>query len=139
VTDPAGSSRPSWHGSRPGPASGHADAAYLLDSAGPAAPPRDNGELVFGAPWESQAFGIALALHDVGCIDWEEFRQALIGEIGEWEAAHPLGEGWNYYECWLRSLERLVRGKGLIGADDLRGRLANLAERPSGHDRHENT
>jgi len=29
---------------------GRADAAYLLDSAGPAAPPRDNGELVFTAP-----------------------------------------------------------------------------------------
>ena len=46
-----------------GPA-GHADAAYLLDSAGPAAPPRDNGELVFTAPWQSQAFGVALALYD---------------------------------------------------------------------------
>jgi nitrile hydratase accessory protein len=116
-----------------GPA-GHADAAYLLDSAGPAAPPRDNGELVFTAPWQSQAFGVALALHDAGRIDWEDFRQSLIREIADWQAAHPSGDGWNYYECWLRSLERLVSGRGLVAADDLRARLDLLAARPEGHD-----
>jgi hypothetical protein len=41
---------------------GRAETACLLDSVGPATPPRDNGELVFAAPWESQAFGLALAL-----------------------------------------------------------------------------
>jgi nitrile hydratase accessory protein len=113
---------------------GHADAAYLLDSAGPAAPPRDNGELVFAAPWERRAFGVALALHDSGRMDWEDFRQSLIGEIAAREAAHPSGEGWSYYECWLRSLERVVSEQGLVGAGDLRERLAVLAARPAGHD-----
>jgi nitrile hydratase accessory protein len=113
---------------------GHADATYLLDSSGPAAPPRDNGELVFAAPWESRAFGVALALHAAGRIDWEEFRQALIAEIGAWEAAHPSGDGWSYYECWLRSLERVISGQGLVGAGDLRARAALLAARPAGHD-----
>jgi len=127
VTSPAS-------GSGPG---GHADAAYLLDSAGPAAPPRDNGELVFAAPWESRAFGVALALHESGRMDWEDFRQSLIGEIAAWEAAHPSGEGWNYYECWLRSLERVVSGRGLIDAGDLRARQAELAARPAGHDHDE--
>jgi len=112
----------------------HGGPAYLLDSAGPAAPPRDNGELVFAAPWESQAFGVALALHDAGRIDWEDFRQSLIREIADWEAAHPSGEGWSYYECWLRSLERLVSGTGLVAADDLRARRDELAARPAGHD-----
>jgi len=111
-----------------------ADHAYLLDSSGPAAPPRDNGELVFAAPWESRAFGVALALQDSGRIEWEDFRQALIAEIAEWEATHPSGEGWSYYECWLRSLERLVGGQGLVGGDDLRARAAVLAARPAGHD-----
>jgi len=116
---------------------GHADAAYLLDSAGPAAPPRDNGELVFAAPWESRAFGVALALHDSGRMDWKDFRQSLIEEIAAWETAHPSGEGWNYYECWLRSLERVVSAKGLVGADDLRARQAELEARPAGHDHDE--
>lgn len=116
---------------------GRADATYLLDSSGPAAPPRDNGELVFAAPWESRAFGVALALHDAGRMDWEEFRQALIAEIGAWEAAHPSGDGWSYYECWLRSLERVIGGQGLVGAGDLRARAALLAARPAGHDHDE--
>jgi len=128
----------------PGALGVHADASYLLDAAGPAAPPRDNGELVFAAPWQSRAFGVALALHDAGRIDWEDFRRSLISEIGEWAAAegpgesgaaaHPSGEGWSYYECWLRSLERLVSAAGLVTADDLRARLDLLAARPAGHD-----
>ena len=113
---------------------GHADAAYLLDPAGPAAPPRDNGELVFAAPWESRAFGLALALHDAGRMDWEDFRQSLISEIAAWEAAHPSGEGWSYYQCWLRSLERVVSAGGLVTTGDLRARQAELADRPAGHD-----
>src|SRR5260221_8957055 len=68
---------------------GRADRSCLLDSSGAAAPPRDNGELVFAAHWESRAFGVALALHDAGRIGWEDFRQTLIAEIGAWEAAHP--------------------------------------------------
>lgn len=115
-------------------AAGRADAAYLLDSSGPAAPPRSNGELQFAAPWESRAFGVALALHDAGRIEWEDFRQALISEIGAWEAAHPSGEGWSYYQCWLGALERVVDGQGLVGDEDLRARASALAARPEGHD-----
>lgn len=113
---------------------GTADPGYLLDAAGPAAPPRDNGELVFAAPWESRAFGVALALAGAGRIEWEDFRQALIREIAQWEAAHPAGEGWSYYECWLRSLERVVSDNGFVTPGDLRQRAAVLAARPAGHD-----
>ena len=113
---------------------GHADPAYLLDSSGPAAPPRDNGELVFAAPWESRAFGLALALNEAGLIDWEDFRQALIREIGAWEAAHPSGEGWSYYDCWLRALERTASANGLVDPRALADRSAQLAARPAGHD-----
>ena len=31
-------------------------------------PPRANGELVFEAPWESRAFGVAVALHESGAL-----------------------------------------------------------------------
>jgi nitrile hydratase accessory protein len=113
---------------------GRADPGYLLDSAGPAAPPRDNGELVFAAPWESRAFGVALALSGAGRIEWEQFRRALIREIAQWEAEHPSGEGWSYYECWLRSLERFASESGFVSASDLSERVAALAARPAGHD-----
>ena len=113
---------------------GHADPAYLLDSSGLAAPPRDNGELVFAAPWESRAFGLALALNETGLIEWEDFRQALIREIGDWEAARPSGAGWSYYECWLRALERTASARGLVDPGALAERATLLAARPAGHD-----
>ena len=114
-------------------AAGHADTAYLLDASGPAAPPRDNGELTFAAPWESQAFGLALALHEAGRIEWEDFRQQLIVEIGIWQASHEADDVWSYYGCWLSALEQLVGDRGLIGGDDLRSRAALIAARPPDH------
>ena len=79
----------------------------LVSPDAPAAPPRSNGELVFTEPWESRAFGVAVALHDAGVVDFEAFRTRLIGEIGDWEASHPAGdEDYRYYERWLTALER---------------------------------
>jgi len=112
---------------------GRADTAYLLDAAGPAAPPRDNGELTFAAPWESQAFGLTLALQESGQIGWEDFRQRLIAEISSWEARHAPGSEWSYYHCWLSALERTLGERGLVGDDDLRARAALLAQRPPDH------
>jgi nitrile hydratase accessory protein len=112
---------------------GHADLAYLLDSSGPAAPPRDNGELVFAAPWESQVFGVAMALHEAGNFDWEDFRQALIAEIAAWEAVGRDGGDWSYYRCWLGALERLLADQGLVAGRDLRARAVLLAARPPDH------
>lgn len=91
----------------------------------PAAPPRANGELVFDEPWESRAFGVAVALHDAGVVDFDAFRARLIGEIGEWEGSHaPEDEGYRYYERWLTALEqtllaeRIVEPASLMAARD---------------------
>ena len=66
----------------------------VADPDAQAAPPRANGELVFEEPWESRAFGLAVALHDAGVVDFEDFRARLIAEIGAWEAEHgSLGAG----------------------------------------------
>jgi nitrile hydratase accessory protein len=112
---------------------GKADTGYLLDASGPAAPPRDNGELTFAAPWESQAFGLALALQETGQIAWEHFRQYLIAEIGSWEADHGASDEWSYYDCWLRALEQIVGECGLVGASELGARVALLAARAPDH------
>jgi hypothetical protein len=58
-----------------------------LDLEGPAAPPRSNGELVFAAPWESRAFGLAMALHNGGRFEWEGFRRQLIAAVARAERA----------------------------------------------------
>jgi nitrile hydratase accessory protein len=108
--------------------------AATLDADGPAAPPRKNGELVFGAPWESRVFGVTMALHQAGVFEWEEFRLALIAEIASSEAANSTREGWSYYERWQKALEQLLAAKGVFSAADLEARVHAFGERPEGHD-----
>jgi nitrile hydratase accessory protein len=105
----------------------------VLDASGPAAPPRQNGELVFAAPWESRLFGLTMALHQAGVFEWEEFRERLIAAIAEWERRPERGE-WRYYERWQAALERLLAAKQLCSPGDLDRRTHALAARPAGHD-----
>jgi len=108
--------------------------APALDLAGPAAPPRRNGELVFGAPWESRLFGLTLALHAQGRFAWEEFRQRLIAEVAARDRAAAAGAGFAYYDAWRAALESLLAAKGLCGGEEVAARVAALAARPPGHD-----
>ena len=83
-------------------------------------PPRLAGKLCFGEEWQRTAFGIALALSKSGYFDWEDFRQQLIAVIGEWERTHDLGDSsWNYYECWLAALERVIVDKALLAPEEV--------------------
>ena len=83
--------------------------------------PRSNGELVFAAPWEGRAFGIAVALNEGGAYEWSEFQRRLAEEI----AAVPPDDGGSvYYERWLASLERLLLEQGMITREELDDRFA---------------
>ena len=109
----------------------------VADPSASAAPPRSNGELVFEEPWESRAFGVAVALHDAGVIDFEAFRARLIEEIGEWEAEHgPSTPGYRYYERWLEALERTLLDAGLVDAEHVGVARAALGHEWA-HDGHE--
>ena len=63
--------------------------------------PRDNGEVVFEAPWQGRVLALAVGLVDHYGLDWDDFRQRLIAEI----AAAPDRP---YYEAWTAALESLV-------------------------------
>ena len=84
--------------------------------AGEAALPRKNGELVFEEPWQGRVFGMAVALHEQGRYEWEEFRQALIAQIA---AAEARGGPFVYYEVWLATFEELLADKGVLTRDEL--------------------
>ncbi|MDP9844079.1 nitrile hydratase accessory protein [Streptosporangium lutulentum] len=105
-----------------------------LDIEGPAAPPRSNGELVFAEPWESRAFGMAVALHEAGVFTWPRFQAALIARIAAWESAPAEGEGWNYYRNWLGALEDVLADGGIVFAGEVTARARTLTRRPAGHD-----
>ena len=79
--------------------------------------PRKNGELVFEAPWEGRAFGMAVALTESGPLEWEEFRRRLVEEI----RSEPERR---YYEQWLAAFEALVTDAGLLTREQLERRAA---------------
>lgn len=106
----------------------------VADMGGDAALPRRNGELVFEEPWESQAFGLAIALSEGGYYDWEEFRQQLISEIGDWERSNEDERAvWDYYRHWLASFERLLKDRGLVSEGEIDERAAELASKDDHH------
>lgn len=99
---------------------GIAVTAEVAAMAGAAALPRRNGELVFDAPWQGRAFGLALALVQRLGLPWSAFQKHLIAEI----AARP---GAAYYECWVAALERLLLERGVASADELERARAAVA------------
>lgn len=91
---------------------------------GDAALPRHNGELVFGAPWEGRAFGVAVTMSNDGLYEWGEFRHRLVEEIA---AAERDGVASTYYERWVASLEKLAIAKGLVTAEEVDARTLEYA------------
>jgi nitrile hydratase accessory protein len=83
---------------------------------GRASLPRKNGELVFEEPWQGRVFGMAVALHEQGAYEWDEFRQVLIAHVA---AAESRGGPFVYYETWLATFEEILSKKGLVAPDDL--------------------
>lgn len=107
---------------------------HELDLAGPAAPPRANGELVFEQPWQGRAFGLAMALTERGVVSYDAFRDRLIARIAAWEADPPAGEAYSYYARWLQALEDVLDAQALVVAADVDARTQEYAVRPPGHD-----
>jgi nitrile hydratase accessory protein len=102
-----------------------------IDTDGPAAPPRSNGELVFDEPWESRAFAMAVVLAEAGVFTWMQFRTALVGRISRRQDS---GEDWHYYRQWLGALEDVLSTCGAVTSPHVTARARALALRPDGHD-----
>ncbi len=97
----------------------------------PGAPPRTNGRLYFGSPWERQAFGIALSLSKAGYFEWASFQGNLIAAIKAWEETHALDDpSWDYYECWLAALETTLLESSLATASELSTALTAFDRAP---------
>ena len=84
--------------------------------------PRDDEGPVFRAPWEAQAFAMAVTLHERGHFTWNEWATRLAQEIAGARARGESDDGRRYYHFWLATLEKLVADKRIVLADELRAR-----------------
>jgi len=84
--------------------------------------PRDAEGPVFRAPWEAQAFAMAVMLHERGHFTWKEWANRLANEIASAETRGEPDDGSRYYYFWLAALEKLVADKHLVLADELADR-----------------
>ena len=91
-----------------------------LDVEGPAAPPRDNGELAFEHPWQGRMFATTMALCEGGRVDYAAFRDRLIDEIGRRSTD-------DYWPSWQDALEATLEAKGLCDPAELGARSAAFA------------
>jgi hypothetical protein len=110
-----------------GDAAATAHAVHALVTALPAdrRPARDNGRLVFAAPWEARALGLAAALRAAGV----DPAPALTEGLGTVDAdADPSA----YWARWLDALVDLAAASGVTAAD-LAARTVDLAA----HDDHD--
>ena len=81
--------------------------------------PVEGGTPVFHEPWEAQAFGLALALHERGLFTWDEWAQALAAQICAAQAQGDPDLGNTYYRHWLAAIEALVSAKGASSPEEL--------------------
>ena len=83
---------------------------------GKAALPRKNGELVFRAPWEGHAFGLAVVLNEKGAYAWDDFRSSLVDQIARGQS--------DYYESWLGAIESLLVARHIVTRHEVEQRAA---------------
>jgi nitrile hydratase accessory protein len=78
--------------------------------------PRDRDGPVFAAPWQAQAFAMALTLQQRGIFTWAEWAEMLgaARACAANQGAPDTGE--TYYRDWLATLERMVTDRGLADA-----------------------
>ncbi len=110
----------------PRPADTGAVEAYRLSALPPL--PRDDEGPVFAAPWQAQAFALAVKLSEQGHFTWKEWATALADELRAAEDRGEPDDGTRYYQHWVAALERLVTAKGLTDPPALRDRKEAWAD-----------
>jgi len=94
----------------------NADAATARATQFVAGIPRNAEGPVFGAPWQAEAFALAVSLNERGLFTWKEWAATLGDEIKKAQAGGDPDTGETYYHHWLATLERIVATKGLADA-----------------------
>ena len=75
--------------------------------------PRDGEGPVFAAPWQAQAFAMAVSLNERGVFTWFEWAERLGAALRT--LPEDAAEADAYYLAWLSALEALLAEKGVVG------------------------
>jgi len=113
--------------------SGQANCPVLPNLAAVPGLPRDEEGAVFAAPWEAKAFALVVHLHQQGRFEWQEWVDALSGEVAADAAREPHQP---YYELWLSAAEKLMSRKGLVPAARLASEREALRAAQAAHAEH---
>lgn len=79
-------------------------------------------ERPFTAPWQAQAFALAVGLNERGAFTWSEWAATLGVVLRERGAAADGEDG--YWSAWLEALERITADKGLATREAVDDRTA---------------
>lgn len=87
--------------------------------------PRDETGPVFAAPWQAQAFALAVSLHEKGLFTWGQWAERFGAALKTAPAAcgaNAVNEA--YWQTWLATLETLVTETSPITPDALATRAS---------------
>jgi len=88
-------------------------------------------EIAFAEPWEARIFALTVSLANSGRFSWNEFRDRLVAEIAQADAAEIAGNPHpSYYECWLAAFEQLLNAKGMANEAEVAKRAEFIAANP---------
>jgi nitrile hydratase accessory protein len=97
--------------------------------------PLDEAGPVFRAPWEAEAFAMAVTLHARGVFTWPQWAAALAEELARGRDTCTTDDGSDYYRHWVAALERLTAQARLATPDEIRHRARSIeAARARDHD-----
>jgi len=85
----------------------------------------------FAEPWEARVFALTISLAESGRFAWNEFRDLLIAEIADADAAERVDDPKpTYYDCWLVAFEKLLVAKGMTDQAEVSERAEIIAANP---------
>ena len=98
--------------------------------------PDDGSGPVFASPWQAQIFSLVVGLHESGCFSWNEWAEALSGEIAEDSDGGADGANTqeetdpsdSYYRLWVSALEQILARKTILDSDEIQKRVAQWRE-----------
>ncbi|MGI9402675.1 MAG: nitrile hydratase accessory protein [Rhizobiaceae bacterium] len=83
--------------------------------------PMNEDSPVFCAPWEAQAFAMAVALNEEGLFSWKEWADVLGDVIAQDTGKTPAED---YFHLWLDALERIIKMKAAASDKEISVRRA---------------